>query len=178
MSPALRTLLPLASLPLVAGLLGVCGVARAQSQTASDQTAKAQTSSVPQKPVRKPDQVLTNDSVALLAVKRAPEAGEAAGTTQQPVTPNPEANATTDDTAKKTAELASLEKQIQDKQKRIVLLLRLFVDDEEPFLRDPANPKGDDASKDRRKYEQDELLYETSQLAKLKAHLNELTATR
>lgn len=177
MTPALRALLPLVSLPLVAGLLGVCGEARAQSQTAPDQTAKTESSAGPKKPVRKPDQVLTNDSVALLAVRRAPAAAEKTGTTQ-PAGTNLDASGTSDTAEKKAEELASLEKQIQDKQKRIVLLMRLFVNDEEPFLRDPANPKGDAGSQDQRKYEQEELLYETSQLAKLKARLNALTAGR
>ena len=83
-----------------------------------------------------------------------------------------------EDPEKRAAEMASLEKQIQDKQKRIVLLMRLFVNDERPFLNDPGNPKGDEASQERRKYEQDELLWETSQLAKLKAGLNELKAAK
>ena len=87
-----------------------------------------------------------------------------------------DANGTADDTAKKAAEIASLQQQIQDKTKKIAFLMRLFVNDERPFLNDPSNQSVDGAIQDRRKYEQDELLYETAELAKLKNRLNQLTA--
>jgi hypothetical protein len=168
-------------LALLAGAAGMCAETRAQSgsEPASTESVKVQTVSGPKKPARKPDQVLTDDSVALLAVKRAPTETEsvAAGAPVSETAGKPE-EAAAEDTEKKAAELASLEKQIQEKTKRIALLMRLFVNDERPFLNDPGNPKGDDAAQERRKYEQDELLWETAELAKLKTRLNALTAAK
>jgi len=159
----------------------MCAETRAQSgsEPASAESVKVQTVSGPKKPVRKPDQVLTDDSVALLAVKRAPAATEpaTAGAPASETSGKPE-DAAAEGPEKKAAELASLEKQIQEKTKRIALLMRLFVNDERPFLNDPGNPEGDEAAQERRKYEQDELLWETAELAKLKARLNALTAAK
>lgn len=47
--------------------------------------------------------------------------------------------------------------------------MRLFVNDEKKYVIDPTNPQVDPAIKERRKYEQDELLYKTAKLANLKA---------
>lgn len=158
---------------------GACVEARPQGQSSSTslEAAKSQDTSGPKKPVRKPDQVVTEDSVALLAVRRAPAVDTA--TAPKPAeSSHGNADGTAEDSEKKAAEISSLEKQIQEKTKRITLLIRLFVNDERPFLNDPANPKGDEVAQDRRKYEQDELLWETSELAKLKARLNQLTAAK
>jgi hypothetical protein len=78
----------------------------------------------------------------------------------------------------KAAEIVSIEQQIKDKQKRIVLLMRLFVEDERAFVNEPANVKVETAVAERRRYEQDELHWETAELARLKARLRELTASR
>jgi len=112
------------------------------------------------KPTRKPDQVITNDPIALLAVRRA-----------EPVTAAPTAEAAQEDPA---AAIADLTKQIRDKQERIILLMWLFVADEKAFLVNPWNQQVDEAVKKRRQYEQDELLWETAELAKLKERLEEL----
>ena len=178
MNPALRGLFPALTFSLVFGLLCTCEAGRAQSQSPSSisgngSSVNAQVVATPKRPTRKPDQQLTNDSVALLAVRRPPTTG--ASTTQTGASAS-EAYVPMDATARKAAEISSLETQIKDKQKRIVLLMRLFVDDERPFLNDPSNTKVDETVQERRKYEQDELLWETAELAKLKARLNEITA--
>ena len=173
MKPSLRALPLVVSVTLASGLVGTSASLRAQSPNGSTEAAKTQSENGPKKPVRKPDQVLTDDPVALLTVRKAPPY-IAPATAQGVGKATDEMGAVPEDPEKRAAEIASLEKQIQDKQKRIVLLMRLFVNDERPFLNDPGNPKGDEASQDRRKYEQDELLWETSQLAKLKARLKEL----
>jgi hypothetical protein len=72
----------------------------------------------------------------------------------------------------------ALEKQIQDKQKKILLLMRLFVTDEQEFLRNPGDSQVDREIKERRQSEQEELHAETAGLPQLKAKLNELTAAR
>lgn len=52
--------------------------------------------------------------------------------------------------------------------------MRLFVDDERAFLNDPTNANVDPNVHDRRKYEQDELLCESSEIARLRAKAQEL----
>jgi len=179
MKPARRILYPAISFSLLIGPLCTCKAGRAQDQTPSASSASGSSATVhatspgPKKPMRKPDQQLTNDSVALLAVWRAPAASEAHGA--QVGAAKDDGNFLLDENAKKAAEITSLETQINDKQKRIVLLMRLFVDDERAFVSDPANTKADATAQERRKYEQDELLWETAELAKLKARLNGLT---
>jgi len=122
-----------------------------------------------QKPVRKPDQIPSDDSVVLLALhvsqEHAPEM-KPATLSRQPV----------DDTHKKAAEIIYLQSQIQEKTERVYFLMRLFVEDERRFLNDPANQNVPQAVRDERKYEQDELLWETAELARLKFRLNEIKA--
>lgn len=142
-------------------LLGIGAGLRAQEQGAG--AAGAQNTNKVVAPTRKTDQVITDDPIALLAVR--PDAGSVAGATKA-----------TADAAFTGTDLALLEKQIKEKQSHIVLLLRLFVDDERKFVTDPTNPAVDAATKERRKYEQDELLWETAELAKLKARWEELKA--
>jgi hypothetical protein len=151
-------------LPVVAAL-GVFAGTRARGQEIPASSQNPNTPAV-QRPVRKPDQVITTDSIARLALRDASDtvvpASGAAGVKK-------EQTATENDATKKSAEIAVLDQQIQDKQKRIALLLRLFVNDERAFLMDPANAKADGAVAERCRYEQDELRWETAELAKLKA---------
>jgi hypothetical protein len=143
-------------------LLGIGADLRAQEQAAS--AVGAQNTNKVVAPTRKSDQVITDDPIALLAVRR--DSNSVAGATK----------ATADTTAFTGTDLALLEKQIKERQSHIVLLLRLFVDDEKKFVTDPTNPAVDAATKERRKYEQDELLWETAELAKLKARWEQLKA--
>jgi uncharacterized protein YeeX (DUF496 family) len=178
MKPSLRSLFPQACLPilLVAGVLNMCEVCRAQSPGKTAETPASQKKSGPQKPTRDTGWVTTNDPVALLSVRKAPRIVEAPATDAAGLAEGKGASATEDESASKAAEIVSVEKQIQDKQKRIALLLRLFVKDERPFLNDPESTGAGTTAQERRKYEQNELLYETAELAKLKAKLEELTA--
>lgn len=180
MKPSLRVFFPRVCFPiaLLAGVFGVCAVSRAQSPEKTAPTPTSAKKTGPQKPTRDTGWVTTNDPVSLLSVHeaartvKAPETDGDAGATPE----GQGTSATDNDPAKKAAEIAAVEKQIQDKQKRIALLMRLFVNDERPFLNDPGNTHGDATAQDRRKYEQSELLYETAELAKLKTRLQELTA--
>ncbi len=144
-----------------------------------DNTASAQpqsTSAAPakpvSKPVRKPDQVVTDDPIGLMAVRRAPRivsappAEQAASATDQ--------GAPADAGNQRAVEIASLEKHIKEKQTQIAMLMKLFVDDEKEFLKNAGGTEMDPAVQERRKYEQDELRWETAELAKLKARLEEL----
>ena len=130
--------------------------------------AAQQQEAAPQKPTYKSDQVQNTDPIALLAVR-----GEV---TSAPVAASKPPTAIPADEASRKAALATIEKQIKEKQDHIILLMRLFVDDEKKFVIDPTNPQVDPAVKERRKYEQDELLWETAELAKLKAKRDQLSA--
>ena len=121
------------------------------------------------KPTRKPDWVTTNDPIALLAVRRESSAGAGALETK---------DSGGSAAVRKAAEIALVEQQIREKQKRIAFLLRLFVDDERTFLNDPGKAAVVGAAAERRQYEQDELKWETAELAKLEAREREMTAGR
>ena len=146
-----------------------CGFA----QTAGKDNKVDQKAEGPKKPTRKADLVSTGDPVARLSVQHEPEAPRTS-TPESSSPANDAAGTTADDTTKKAAEIALTEKLIKEKQQRITLLLRLFASDEQAFLRDPASAENDPAVKERRKYEQDELLWETAELAKLKKRMIEL----
>lgn len=193
MNPGSRAPLSFVFLSLVSILIGGAP-ASAQSQPAPTPAVETQTASAPQKPVHKSHVVATDDTVVLLGVHRAPKAPDSAkpspavmpkptpnpvasdATTISPAVAIPDANASASDTEKQAAEIASLQKQIQDKTKRITFLMRLFVTDERAFLNDPSNSQVDPDTQERRKYSQDELLYETAELARLQSLLNQLTA--
>jgi hypothetical protein len=138
-------------------------------EVAADARQSAATNTVV-KPTRKVDQVATNDPIAVLAMRR-PVAEAASG--GLPDRDSLEASETT----RKAAEIASVEQQIKDKQKRIVLLMRLFVEDERGFVNDPSNVNVDATVAERRRYEQDELHWETAELARLKAVRAKMTAS-
>jgi hypothetical protein len=123
-----------------------------------------------QKPVRKPDRTPTDDSVVLLAVHISQEKPAPV------VKPASLALRSADETHQKAAEIIYLESQIQEKTERIYFLMRLFVTDERRFLNDPANQNVPEAVHDQRRYEQDELLWETAEVARLKHRLNEIKA--
>lgn len=147
-------------------LLGGCAGVRAQTQDPSGgANANGTKSVVVPKPVRKPDQVTTDDSIALLAVRRTPETVAGARL---------ESGGVGSAEPQGVPEITELQQQIKDKQKRIALLMRLFVEDERQFVIDPGNVTADPAAAERRRYEQDELRWETAELAKLKARLEEL----
>jgi len=158
-------------------MLSVPACLRAQNPDKSAkvvQPPSANVAAVP-KPVRKADQVITNDSIGLLAVRRAPRvilAPVVESKTGQEEGPPADA------TAKKAAQIASLEKLIREKQKRIALLMKLFVDDEKEFLKYGGAAEADPAAQERRRYEQDELRWETADVAKLQAQLEDLKSEK
>jgi len=153
----------------------VLGPTRASGQEVpASGDAKQENVKVVPKPTRKPDWVTTNDPIALLAVRREPAASVSA---LEPKDSGGNA-AAADSVRVKAAEIALVEQQIREKQKRIAFLLRLFVDDERAFLNDPENAVAAGAAAERRQYEQDELKWETAELAKLRAREREMTAGR
>src|SRR3974377_468627 len=110
-------------------MLSVPACLRAQNPDKSAKVVQPQSASVAAvpKPVRKADERITHDSIGLVAVPRAPRV--IAAPVVESETAQKERPAT-DSAGKKAAEMASLEKLIREKQKRIALLMKLFVDDE------------------------------------------------
>jgi hypothetical protein len=154
-------------------LLGGCAGVRAQSADTRASSDPKQGSATVTKPVRKTEQVVTDDSIALLAVRRTPATAVASAAADGKTN----SDWALDEAEKKTEETA-LQQQIKDKQKRIALLMRLFVDDEKAFVVDPANGNADPVVAERRRYEQDELRWETAEVGKLKARLGKLQESR
>jgi hypothetical protein len=126
---------------VIAGIFVVPGVMCAQ-QAKSDEPAvnqkqitSVQTDST-MTSVRRTDWVPTDDPIALLAVgdaedlKGAPLRGESTLPEASKAVSAPVRG----DAAKKSEEIAAIEKQILEKQKRIALLMRLFVNDEPAFV--------------------------------------------
>jgi hypothetical protein len=155
-------------LALLPALL-VCASSQLSGQEVTAETKPTAAANPVSKPTRTPHQVVSNDPIVLLAMP-SPATGAASSARVQD-TETSGAN----ETARKAAEIASVEQQIKDKQKRIVFLMRLFVEDERAFVNDPANMNVEPAVAERRRYEQDELHWETAELARLKARLRELT---
>ncbi len=171
-----RPLLLVVFFPFTAGILSFPAVSWAQTEDKPARTEKAQTSSGPQKPVRKPDTVITNDAIVRLAERSSPRTVEPPAADPATVVAAKGSRATAEDTPQRKAEIAALEKQIKDKQRRVELLMRLFLADEQAFLKDPLNPNEDPATQERRRYEQDELRWETAEVARLQARLDALKA--
>jgi hypothetical protein len=137
----------------------------------AEQTRSA-SGAVVSRPVRKTDSVTTNDSISLLVGRRAPrtvpqstEAGSAGAGDEA---------AAGDLAARKAREIAILEKQVREKQERIALLMKLFVDDEKEFLKRGGAAEADPVVRERRRYEQDELRWEAAEAAKLQVQLEQL----
>jgi hypothetical protein len=128
-----------------------------------------------QTPGPRPPTIITNDNITLPVVTPA---------TRSATSPAPEpaaciqkaAPAPAEDSARKTAEIAALQKQIKDKQKRIELLMHLFVTDERKFVQSPTDTQADPTAQARVHSEQEELRAETAACARLNARLNALTA--
>lgn len=171
MKSYLCSLFPRVALPILLGVFSVSEAGWAQTQEKSAETTKPQTESGPQKPKRNTGWVDTSDPVALLAMRKEPVVAEAPATEASQTTA---VSTTPGQITNSNAQVAALEKQIQEKQKRVALLMRLFVNDERPFLNDPGNVTGNATAAERRKFDQDELLYETAQIARLRRKVEEL----
>jgi len=162
-------------------LSALCVPVGLKAQTADNTTATVQAQVqqvqiagvVVPKPVRQTNQIISNDTIALLAVRRPvrmlpPETLPTASPTAV------DESTTTDASARRAAEIAALDTQVREKRKRIALLLKLFVDDEKEFLKNGGAAEANPAAQERRRYEQDELRWETAELAKMTARLEQL----
>jgi hypothetical protein len=152
----------------------VCAVGSTLAQT-KDNTVRVKEANLVEgvkgTPVKRTP-ALTDDSISLLGVGGPGKTTEGAKAGAQVMTPA----LTAEDVEKKKAEIATLEKQIQEKQIKIEFLMRLFVSDERPFLNDPHATDVEADLQAKRRYEQDELKREAREMAELKARLKTLAA--
>ena len=76
------------------------------------------------------------------------------------------------------SEIASLQQEIKNKQKRLELLMHMFVADERPFLIDPSSTTADQDTVAKRRFEQDELHKNSAEIALLRARLDQLMSNQ
>ena len=159
--------------PLIAGILSLSAVSRAQTQDQPAPTEKSPPSSAPKKPEHKPHTVIINDPIVRLAAPSSPRAVEPAEAAPEAAAAK-ESPATPQDPTQRKEEIATLEKQIKEKQQKVELLMRLFVADEQALLKNPVSLSEDPLTRERLRYEQDELRWETAEVARLRARLDAL----
>lgn len=149
-------------------------IARAQDN--SRQSSSPSTTPSSQKQLPRQATVITNETINLPRPPRPPRPTAPPAPQPAPLVQTaPPAPA--EDAAAKAAEIASLQKQIKDKQKRIELLMHLFATDERRFLQAPTDAQDDAAAQARVHSEQEELRAETAACARLQARLDALTTT-
>ena len=159
---------------IVLGMLGLPAVCRAQNK---DKPRNVQTSSIAGEvhgtPIKKTP-ALTDDDIALLALRPAAKLPEASRTDSAAKTSTIEPGEAAQDPEKVRAEIATLEQQIKDKQRKIQLLMRMFVIDEQAFLKDPSGQSEEQEARAKRRYEQEELLQQGKDIARLRARLEQI----
>jgi len=159
------TLSPRLLTTILLGCLSLSGICQAQSKNKPpDAQLPYIDGEVKGTPVKR-SPPRTNDGIALLAPRTAASSAESTKTESAGAPQDPE---------KRKAEIASLEQQIKEKQKKIELLMRMFVVDEKAFLKDPSGQSEEEEARAKRKYEQDELLREGKEIAQLRARLGQI----
>lgn len=116
--------------------------------------------------------VTTDDDIAKLTVRKQNKSTEtlvanaSVGETSFSIPADPE---------KANAELAALRLELKDKQRKLELLMKMFVTDEQAFIRDPSGQRGEDEAKMKLRYEQEELRQQTAEIGRLRAQMEALT---
>ena len=72
-------------------------------------------------------------------------------------------------------EIVAVRQEIKDKQRKLELLMKMFVTDEQTFIRNPSGQSGDDDLAMKRRYEQEELRKQAAEIGQLRARLDVLT---
>jgi hypothetical protein len=165
MTPSLR----ISAVILVCALC-VPGICHAQNKAKDKPSAieAAQTSTgMKGTPVKKAP-VLTDDDIGLLVARDPGKSTDAAkadpAAKDSPAIPQ--------DPEQRKAEIAALEQQIKEKQSKMQLLMRMFVIDEQAFLKDPTGDSENEDARAKRHFEQDELLREGKEVGQLRARLD------
>jgi hypothetical protein len=159
---------------ILLGTLSMPGVCRAQNKNKPPDVQPSSIAGEVRGTQVKKTPALTDDDIALLAPRPAANSAETPKTdaAAEPATKasaeapqNPE---------ERKAEIAALEKQVKEKQRKIQLLMRMFVLDEEAFLKDPSGQSEEEEARAKRRYEQEELLQEGKEVARLRARLEQI----
>jgi hypothetical protein len=154
--------------------LSVPGVCRAQTRNKPPDVQPSSIAGEVHGTQVKKTPALTDDDIALLAARPAANPAETpkAETAAEPAT---KASAeAAQDPDKRQMEIAALEQQIKEKQLKIQLLMRMFVLDEEAFLKDPSGQSEEEEARAKRRFEQEELLQEGKEVARLRARLEQI----
>ena len=152
---------------ILLGAMILPGVCRAQSKNKPPNAQPSPIAGAVQGTQVKKTPALTDDGIALLAPRPAKTATDPA-TKATPEAPQ--------DPEKRKAEIAALEQQIKEKQLKIQLLMRMFVLDEEAFLKDPSGQSEEEEARAKRRFEQEELLQQGKEVARLRARLELIVA--
>jgi len=150
---------------ILLGAVSLPGVCRAQSKNKPPNAQPSPIAGAVQGTQVKKTPALTDDEIALLA-PLPPKTATDPATKATPEAPQ--------DPDERKAEIASLEQQIKEKQRKIQLLMRMFVLDEEAFLKDPSGQSEEEEARAKRRFEQEELLQQGKEVARLRARLEQI----
>jgi hypothetical protein len=153
--------------PVLAVVLCVPVVARAQSNSQRpDDTSTRAADGAGGTMVKKPP-VTTDDDIAKLTVRKPSEPA--------PLLVAKRVEAPVGDPEKAKAEMVALRQEIKQRQRKLELLMKMFVTDEQAFIRNPSGQTGDDDLQMKRRYEQEELRQEAAVIGQLRTRLEVLT---
>ena len=159
---------------ILLGTLSMPGVCRAQNKNKPPDVRPSSIAGEVRGTQVKKTPALTDDDIALLAPRPAANSAETPKTDAAAQSAEKESAAGPQDPEKRKAEIAALEQQIKEKQLRIQLLMRMFVLDEEAFLKDPSGQSEEEEARAKRSFEQEELLQEGKKIARLRARLEQI----
>lgn len=141
------------------GLTGLCCAQQSKSKLVETKDVVLLNEMVGTKIVKEPSKI--TDSIVALQTGQPTTAMVAAVVAHGSTTP--------------LSEIAGLQQEIKNKQKKLELLMHMFVADERPFLIDPSSMPADQDTVAKRRFEQEELHRESAAIAALQAKLDQLT---
>lgn len=156
------------------GAVSMPGVCRAQSKTKPPDLQPSSIAGEVHGTQVKKTPALTDDGIALLAPRPAANPAETAKTEAAAGPATKSSAEAPQNPEERKAAIAALEQQIKDKQLKIQLLMRMFVLDEEAFLKDPSGQSEEEEARAKRRYEQEELLQQGKEVARLRARLEQI----
>lgn len=148
------------------------GISRAQSKTPRPDDTSVRAADGAGGTMVKKAPVTTDDDIAKLTVRTQNKPAEtlvarnAAPEIQPSVGENPE---------KANAELAALRQELKDRQRKLELLMKMFVTDEQAFIRNPGGQSGEDEPQMKRRYEQGELRQQAAEIGRVRARMEGLS---
>ena len=161
---------------ILLGILSVPGAGLAQGRHKPRHARQSRTIGGVQGTPVKMSPALTDDAIALLALRTAVNPTETSKT-EAAVKPGAPGSAEVPESSeKKHSEIGAMGQQVKEKQSKIELLMHMFVLDEQTFLRDPSGLHEDEETRAKRQFEQQELLGEARELARLQTRFSLLTA--